>query len=132
MSEIIYSAYNSSEIDERDLALYKRFKIFVTDKGKITYFIKKKPDVNEWIYLNGGDRIAERLYNLCATLEPDDPSFHSFGDELKFKFNEPFDRVLKLSKNYNSKHIVLHKLIPSEFPNSYLRHSAQQCWRTSW
>lgn len=124
MSEIIYSAYNSSEIDERDLALYKRFKIFVTDKGKITYFIKKKPNVNEWIYLNGGDRIAERLYNLCATLEPDDPSFHSFGDELKFKFNEPFDRVLKLSKNYNSKHIGLHKLIASEFPNSYLRHSA--------
>lgn len=122
-SKIIYSAYNDSEIDQRDLELYKRFKIHISDNGKIVYFVKKKPNVNEWVYLNGGERIAERLNNLCTTLEPDDPSFHSFGDELKYKFNEPFNRVLASCQNLNSKHITLHKLIASELPNSYLRHS---------
>ena len=124
-SKIIYSAYNNSSIDERDLDLYKRFKIFVSDNGKIAYFVKRKPNVNEWVYLNGGEKIADRLYNLCTTLEPDDPSFHSFCDELNYKFNEPFNKVLKLGHNLNSANTALHKLVASEFPNSYLRHSAE-------
>ena len=124
-SKIIYSAYNNSSIDERDLALYKRFKIFVSDNGKIAYFVKRKPNVNEWVYLNGGEKIADRLYNLCTTLEPDDPSFHSFCDELNYKFNEPFNKVLKLGHGLNSANTALHKLVASELPNSYLRHSAE-------